>query len=99
MRDITLCHPRLQTLAAELIKKCAMQGLQIKIGETLVPLQSRMPCTHRGVRSRVRSSRMPRVAAIAAIISGAQPLIFTGLMGMVRIMIKMDFSRKSGRSE
>ena len=35
MRDITLCHPRLQTLAAELIKECAKQGLQIKIGETL----------------------------------------------------------------
>ena len=35
MRDITLCHPRLQTLATELIKECAKQGLQIKIGETL----------------------------------------------------------------
>ena len=35
MRDITLCHPRLQTLAAELIKECEKQGLQIKIGETL----------------------------------------------------------------
>lgn len=34
MRDITLCHPRLQCLAAELIKECAKQGLQIKIGET-----------------------------------------------------------------
>ena len=34
MRDITLCHPRLQALAAELIRKCADQGLQIKIGET-----------------------------------------------------------------
>ena len=34
MRDITLCHPRLQKLAAELAKKCAAQGLQIKIGET-----------------------------------------------------------------
>ena len=35
MRDITLCHPRLQTLATELIKECAKQGLQIKIGEPL----------------------------------------------------------------
>ena len=26
MRDITLCHPRLQALAAELIRKCAEQG-------------------------------------------------------------------------
>lgn len=35
MRDITLCHPRLQILAAELIEDCAAQGLKIKIGETL----------------------------------------------------------------
>ena len=35
MRDITLCHPRLQALATELIKECAKQGLQIKISETL----------------------------------------------------------------
>ena len=35
MRDITLCHPRLQTLAAELTKECEKQGLKIKIGETL----------------------------------------------------------------
>lgn len=34
MRDITLCHPRLQKLATELIQKCSAQGLQIKIGET-----------------------------------------------------------------
>ena len=34
MRDIALCHPRLQKLAAELIQKCAEQGLKIKIGET-----------------------------------------------------------------
>ncbi len=34
MRDITLCHPRLQKLADELIQKCADQGLKIKIGET-----------------------------------------------------------------
>ena len=35
MRDITLCHPRLQVLATKLIEECAKQGLQIKIGETL----------------------------------------------------------------
>lgn len=34
MRDITLCHPRLQTLAQELIKVCNESGLKIKIGET-----------------------------------------------------------------
>lgn len=35
MRDITLCHPRLQVLAARLIEECNKQGLKIKIGETL----------------------------------------------------------------
>lgn len=35
MRDITLCHPRLQTLANTLISECEKQGLKIKIGETL----------------------------------------------------------------
>lgn len=34
MRDITLCHPRLQTLAAKLIEECKKQGLKIAIGET-----------------------------------------------------------------
>ena len=32
MRDITLCHPRLQVLAEQLIEACAAQGLAIKIG-------------------------------------------------------------------
>lgn len=34
MRDITLCHPRLQLLAAKLVEECSRQGLKIKIGET-----------------------------------------------------------------
>lgn len=35
MRDITLCHPRLQVLAGKLVEECSRQGLKIKIGETL----------------------------------------------------------------
>lgn len=35
MRDITLCHPRLQILSSNLISECKAQGLIIKIGETL----------------------------------------------------------------
>jgi len=35
MRDITLCHPRLQELAKKLVEECNQQGLKIKIGETL----------------------------------------------------------------
>ena len=34
MRDITLCHPRLQVLAARLSEECGKQGLKIAIGET-----------------------------------------------------------------
>ena len=34
MRDITLCHPRLQELAKKLIENCEKAGLKIKIGET-----------------------------------------------------------------
>lgn len=34
MRDITLCHPRLQVLAAKLVEECNKQGLKIAIGET-----------------------------------------------------------------
>lgn len=35
MRDITLCHPRLQTKAAQWIEACAKQGIKVKISETL----------------------------------------------------------------
>uniref|UniRef100_A0AAU8B1I0 L-Ala-D-Glu peptidase like protein n=1 Tax=Dulem virus 35 TaxID=3145753 RepID=A0AAU8B1I0_9CAUD len=34
MRDITLCHPKLQKLAAQLVEECGRQGFKIKIGET-----------------------------------------------------------------
>ena len=35
MRDIALCHPRLQVLAAELLEECRKENLKIQIGETL----------------------------------------------------------------
>lgn len=35
MRDITLCHPRLQQLAAKWIDTCADRGIQVAISETL----------------------------------------------------------------
>lgn len=35
MRDITLCHPRLQVLASQLVDDCRKDGLIIAIGETL----------------------------------------------------------------
>ena len=33
MRDITMCHPRLQELAGRLVEECKKQGLIIKVGE------------------------------------------------------------------
>lgn len=35
MRDTTLLHPRLQTIAAELVRRCAAEGLPVLITETL----------------------------------------------------------------
>ncbi len=35
MRDISLCHPRLQILAAKWIKECASRGIIVGISETL----------------------------------------------------------------
>lgn len=35
MRDMKLCHPRLQLLAAQWIKECADQGLIVAISETM----------------------------------------------------------------
>lgn len=35
MRDITLCHPRLQHLATQWQKECLDQGIIVEIGETL----------------------------------------------------------------
>lgn len=35
MRDLSLCHPKLQLLAARLTDECRKQDLKIKIGETL----------------------------------------------------------------
>ncbi len=35
MKDITLCHPRLQVFAERLVETCSQQGLPISIGETL----------------------------------------------------------------
>jgi peptidoglycan L-alanyl-D-glutamate endopeptidase CwlK len=35
MRNIALCHPKLQLLAGRLIEECSKQGYKIAIGETL----------------------------------------------------------------
>lgn len=35
MRDISLCHPKLQMFSARLIEECGRQELRISIGETL----------------------------------------------------------------
>ena len=71
MRDITLCHPRLQTLAAELTKECEKQGLKIKIGETLRTTAEQDALYAQGRTKPGLLSRMRKVAAIVAIISGS----------------------------
>ena len=38
-RDITMCHPRLQVLADNLVAECKKQGLQVKIGECFRSVQ------------------------------------------------------------
>lgn len=35
MRDITLCHPRLQRIASAWLKACATEGITVAISETL----------------------------------------------------------------
>lgn len=47
MRDITLCHPRLQALTAQLVDKCVGAGFPIKIGESFrsVAEQDGFVCT------------------------------------------------------
>lgn len=99
MRDITLCHPRLQALAAELIRKCADQGLQIKIGETLRTTAEQDALYAQGRTKPGKIVTNAKAAAIAAIISGEWRLIFTEPMAAVPIMIKMDSFPRSARSE
>lgn len=54
MRDITLCHPRLQVLAEKLMEECSKQGLKIKIGETLRTKAEQDALTPREGRNRGR---------------------------------------------
>ena len=35
MRDIALCHPRLQKIASAWVKACATEGIIVAIAETL----------------------------------------------------------------
>ena len=35
MRDIALCHPRLQKIAAQWITACKAEGINVAISETL----------------------------------------------------------------
>ena len=52
MRDITLCHPRLQHLAGQLIEECGRQGLSIKIGETFRTVAEQDACMPKAGRNR-----------------------------------------------
>ena len=86
MRDITLCHPRLQKLATELIQKCSAQGFQIKIGETL-RTRSEQDTLYAQGRTTPGS-----IVTNAPGSSYSSYLTFTALMAVGLIMIKMAFS-------
>ena len=83
MRDITLCHPRLQALTAQLVDKCVGAGLPIKIGESFRSVAEQDALYAQGA------------AAIAASTNGALQRISTGQMGKAPIMSLEIILRKS----
>ena len=95
MRDITLCHPRLQALTAQLVDKCVGAGFPIKIGESFRSVAEQDACMHRGGLSRAVLSRMLGAAAIAASTNGALQRISTGQMEKAPIMSLEIILRKS----
>lgn len=50
-RDITMCHPRLQKLAAELVKECAKAGLMVKITDCYRDAAEQAECVSNGTSS------------------------------------------------
>lgn len=50
-RDITMCHPRLQKLAAELVTACAKVGLMVKITDCYRDAAEQAECVSRGTSS------------------------------------------------
>ena len=77
MRDITLCHPRLQRIASAWIKACATEGITVAISETLRTAAEQDALYAQGSTNRVASLPMPRAAATAHSISGALLLTST----------------------
>ena len=50
-RDITMCHPRLQKLAAELVTECAKAGLMVKITDCYRDAAEQAECVSKGTSS------------------------------------------------
>mgnify|MGYP000302654594 CR=1 FL=1 len=97
MRDIKLCHPRLQILAGDLISECKAQGLSIKIGETLRTWQNKMLYMLRAGQNQEILLPMLQGIVIVPITNGGLLSISFGMMAKVHTMIMMDF-HKSGKN-
>ena len=80
MRDITLCHPRLQLLAGQLVDECNKQGLKIKISETLRTVAEQDALYARVELRQGILSLMLLAVATAPIISGERLLIYSAMM-------------------
>ena len=79
MRDITLCHPRLQHLATQWQKECLDQGIIVEIGETLRTVKEQDALYEQG-RDKKPGARFvykcKKGAAIPHSTNGGLPLIF-----------------------
>ena len=74
MRDITLCHPRLQRIANAWIKACAAEGIAVAISETLRTVAEQEALYAQG-RNQAILLPMPTGILTDPSISGASPLI------------------------
>ena len=95
MRDITLCHPRLQALTAQLVDKCVSAGLPIKIGESFRSVAEQDALYAQGRTQPGSIVTNARAAAIAASTNGALQWISTGQMEKAPIMSLEIILRKS----
>ena len=83
MRDITLCHPRLQLLAGQLVDECNKQGLKIKIGETLRTVAEQDALYAQGRTKPGNIVKLMLLAkATAPIINGERLLVYSAMMAL-----------------
>ena len=59
MRDITLCHPRLQRIASAWIKACATEGITVAIGETFRTVAEQDAYMHKAYQAGEKVTNAP----------------------------------------